>query len=154
MRAARSTPIDPERGRAWARTSGHVAIAYQMHGVHCGELVCYLHTRDRLHLDGMLERRTNDMLPPSLYERITAINRAWEAKASVIADAEERAQKYRAIYGAYTFLMESAFRIETASCEGEQIARVVELENCIRGFERTLRHFELPELNGPAPWAA
>jgi len=94
------------------------------------------------------------MLPPSLYERITAINRAWEAKASVIADAEARAQKYRAIYGAYTFLMESAFKIETACSEGERIAKVVELENCIRGFEKTLRRFDLAELAGPAPWAA
>ena len=79
------------------------------------------------------------MLVPSLYERITAINRAWEAKAALIADPGERAEKYRAIYCAYTSLVETACQIETASSEGEQIVKVVELENRIRGYEKTLR---------------
>ena len=79
------------------------------------------------------------MLPPSLYERITHLNRSWEARASQIVNAEERAGKYRDIYGAYTHLMETAFKIESEKSEGEQLVQVVELENRIRGYERTLR---------------
>lgn len=84
------------------------------------------------------------MLPASLYERIAAVNRAWDGRASQIADPVERAAKYRAVYSAYTSLVELALHIEGLADPGAQIVAVVELENRLRGYERTVR--DAPEL--------
>ncbi len=78
------------------------------------------------------------MLPASLYERISAVNRAWDRRASEIADAGERAIKYRGIYTAYTSLVELALRVEALVDPREQIVAVVELENRLRAYERTV----------------
>ncbi len=77
------------------------------------------------------------MLPASLYERISAVNRAWDRRANEIADPGERAMKYRAIYSAYTSLVELALRVEALVDPHEQIVAVVELENRLRAYERT-----------------
>jgi hypothetical protein len=79
------------------------------------------------------------MLPGSLYQRISAINRSWGEKAGAIADPEERASRYRAVYAAYTSLVETVLRIDIMPDEGQQIVAVMELENRLHGFERTLR---------------